>query len=186
MLETNQPRIFAMYERRRDLLQPIVEGINPDAYEVIWAELSAELVNIFHEMFDLKYEELKTAKKIPKKQQFDLLNEYGNGAIKHALKLTTKLESFKNIEDKDGYIQAIINQRLAIGKIYSKLYDNDKTKILEYYSKSLDNYKVLQKLMKDYRTRNDFTPTLEEQFKLCSEMIDLLPVKMEKLRVNMK
>ena len=54
MLETNQPRVFAMYERRRDLLQPIIDAINPEAYEVIWAELSSELVNIYHEMFDLK------------------------------------------------------------------------------------------------------------------------------------
>lgn len=181
MLETNQARIYAMYERRRDLLEPIVDEINPEAYEVVWSELSVDLVNILHEMFDLKYEELKTAKKMPKKQQFELLNQYGMSAIKHALALTKKLETYREIEDRDSYLQAVINQRLAIGKIYTKLYDKNKTQIVEWYAKALENYKVLERGMKDYRTRHEFTPTFEEQFKLCQEMIDLLPVKMEKL-----
>lgn len=166
LLEENKPRVYAMYERRRDLLQPIVDCINPESYEVIWSELSVDLVNILHELFDLKYEELKVAKKMPKKAQFDLLNEYGKGAIRHALNLTRKLETVKSTEDRDSYIQAIINQRLAIGKIYSKLYDKDRKQVIEYYLKSLENYKALDVLMKDYRTRNDFSQSLQEQFKL--------------------
>ena len=181
MLETNQARIYAMYERRRDLIEPIVDEINAEAYEALWTELSIELINILHEMFDMKYEELKAAKKMPKKAQFDLLNQYGKDAIKHAMKLTKMLETYREIEDKDSYIQAVINQRLAIGKIYTKLYDEDKKQIVEYYSQALDNYKALERHMKDYQTRHDFTQTLEEQFKLCKEMIDLLPVKMSKL-----
>lgn len=181
MLETNKPRVYAMYERRRDLLQPIIDGINPEAYELVWTECILDLINIYHEMFDLKYEELKVAKKMPKKAQFDLLNEYGNNGIKYATMLTTRLETLNNVEDKDEYIQAIINQRLAIGKIYSKLYDKDKAVIVGYYSKALNNYKELDKLMRDYRTRHDFTQTLEDQFKLCSEMIDLLPIKINKI-----
>ena len=39
MLEDNQPRIYAMYERRRELLQPIADEVNPDAYEAVWTEL---------------------------------------------------------------------------------------------------------------------------------------------------
>lgn len=132
-------------------------------------------------MFDLKYDELKESSKMPKKSQFDLLNSYGNGVIKNASALTKKLESLKEIEDRDSYLQAIINQRLAIGKIYSKLYDKDKSQIIEYYTKALDNYKQLEKIVNDYKTRHDLTPSLEEQLRLCHEMIDLLPVKMEKL-----
>ena len=181
-MEENKSRIYAMYERRRDLLEPIVEVINPEAYEALWTELSVELVTMLHEVFDLKYEELKEAKKMPKKSQFELLNTYGKGVIKHGLRVAEKLETLKEIEDRDAYVQSIINQRLAVGKIYSKLYDKNKTVILDYYSKALDNYKKLDRHLKDYRTRNEFTPSLEEQFNLCTEMIDLLPMKMEKLR----
>ena len=170
-----------MYERRREFLEPIVDVINPEAYEALWTELSVELTTILHEMFDLKYEELKEAKKMPKKSQFQLLNEYGKAAIKHGLAVAIKLSTLKEIEDRDAYIQSVINQRLAVGKIYSKLYDKDKTVIVGYYSKALENYKELEAHLKDYRTRHDFTPALEEQFKLCQEMVDLLPVKMENL-----
>jgi len=184
MMETNQARIYAMYERRRDMIEPIVDCINPEAFEAIWSELCVDLVNILHEMFDMKYEELKQCKKVPKKAQLDLLNQYGKSCIKHATAVANKLETLKEIEDRDSYIQAVINQRLAIGKIYSKLYDKDKKQILDYYSLAMDNYKILEAHMRDYRTRNDFTPTLEEQFRLCTEMIELLPVKMEKVRSN--
>lgn len=132
-------------------------------------------------MFDLKYEELKVAKKMPKKAQFDLLNTYGNGVIRHGLAVAVKLETLKELGDRDAYIQAIINQRLAVGKVYSKLYDKDKKVIVEYYAKALENYKQLDRIIRDYQTRNDLTDTLKEQAKLCKEMIDLLPIKIEKI-----
>jgi tetratricopeptide (TPR) repeat protein len=181
LMETNQARIYAMYERRRESLEPIVDVINPEAYEALWTELSIELVNILHEMFDLKYAELKHAKKMPKKGQFDLLNSYGNGVLKHGLAVAIKLETLKELGDRDTYIQAIINQRLAVGKIYSKLYDLDKKVIVGYYAKALENYKQLDRIIRDYSTRNDLTETLEDQFKLCKEMVDLLPLKIEKI-----
>ena len=181
MLETSKPRIYAMYERRIDWLKPVVDDINPEAYEVVWSEWVIDLINIYHELFDTKYEELKSNKKLLKNSQFEILNSFGKAAIKYATQLTEKLEKLNNVEDKDDYIQAIINQRLAIGKIYSKLYDKDSKVIVGYYSSALDNYKELDKIMKDFRTRHDFTPTLQEQFKLCQEMIDLLPIKINKI-----
>lgn len=39
MLEENKARIYAMYERRRDMIEPIVDAINPEAYEALWSEL---------------------------------------------------------------------------------------------------------------------------------------------------
>lgn len=59
MMETNIERVYAIIDRRRDLLEPIIQEINPKAFEVQVIEIEVELSDIYSAMFDLKLEEIK-------------------------------------------------------------------------------------------------------------------------------
>ena len=58
--ENDNGRIFAMEERRINLLEPIFKAINHKVYVIQWQEISLELAEIFCEIFESK----KKGKKI--------------------------------------------------------------------------------------------------------------------------
>ena len=47
-----------MHDRRREVLEPIINEINHKAYEVQVIEIEVELSDIFSSMFDIKYVEI--------------------------------------------------------------------------------------------------------------------------------
>ena len=59
MVESNRERMFAMQDRRREVLEPILSEINPKAYEVQTIEIEVELSDVFSTMFDVKYENIR-------------------------------------------------------------------------------------------------------------------------------
>ena len=58
---------------------------------------------------------------------------------------------------------------------------------MEYLSKSYKEYEKIKLFVEEYKNSkslssdNDLPKTILEQYKLCLEMYDLLPVKMSKL-----
>ena len=74
MMETNAQRVFAMHDRRREMLEQIIKDINPKAFEVQVIEIEVELSDIFSSMFDINYQEIQQNPKAPKKAEIDELN----------------------------------------------------------------------------------------------------------------
>ncbi len=94
-MESNGDRNFAMQDRRRDLLEPILSEINAKAYEIQVIELEVELSDIYSTLFDIKYEAIKVATKQPKKSEFEELNTLGFKSIhysQHAVEVIMKRE----------------------------------------------------------------------------------------------
>lgn len=112
MLEQDPSWSIAMYERRYDLLKPLVTDINPNAFEQLWVELAIDLQVICHSIFDCYYSKIKSMKKMPNQSLIDTMNKAGKEAISISEKI---LEIITKKEEKFEYIQAVINQWLSIG-----------------------------------------------------------------------
>ena len=61
--ETDNGRIFAMEERRINILEPIYKAINHKVYVMQWQEVSLELAQIFCEIFESNYELFRVKQK---------------------------------------------------------------------------------------------------------------------------
>ncbi len=73
-----------MLERRKELLEPILGEINHKAFEVNVQELGVELSDIYACMFDIQYDMIKDAKKVPKKKDLEDMNALGHSSIKYS------------------------------------------------------------------------------------------------------
>ena len=54
--ENDNNRVFAMEERRINLLEPIYNTINHKVYVIQWQEISLELAEIYSEIFESNYD----------------------------------------------------------------------------------------------------------------------------------
>jgi len=54
-LEEDNKRKCLMIAKRRELIQPLVDGISPKAYVGLWRELMVEFGEILYSLFELKY-----------------------------------------------------------------------------------------------------------------------------------
>ena len=141
MVESNRERMFAMQDRRREVLEPILSEINPKAYEVQTIEIEVELSDVFSTMFDVKYENIRAQTKAPKKQEIMEMNTLGKKSIKLSEDV---IEIILKKEDKYEYVQAVFNIRLSMGRIYSKLYDKDRALQIKYLEQSFRQYEKLK------------------------------------------
>jgi hypothetical protein len=81
MLEKDQDRVNSMFKRRCDILKPLVDEINPTAFESLWVELAMDYAGLTQTMFDSRYNLLKEKKTMPKDASFTEMNNIGQESI---------------------------------------------------------------------------------------------------------
>lgn len=79
MMEKDPSRMMAMLDRRRELMEEVVQLIvkQQGFDEDLKIEVGVELGEIYGNMFDLKYGEIKHSPQAPKKTDIELLNSLG-------------------------------------------------------------------------------------------------------------
>lgn len=106
------------------------------------------------------------------------MNSYGEKSIAVAERIIKLLVSR---EEKNEYIQTVINLRLSIGTIWGKLYSKEKSVLADNLKKGQANYELLSAFFKEYSKTKELDPKLKEQEDLTNEMIGLMPIKLAKL-----
>ena len=144
----------------------------------MWQELSVELSEILQEMFDQKYEELKAQKKMPKSSAFKAMNSLGSAAIDYAQQV---IKSLMAKEEKYEYVQALLNLQFLVARVYGKIFEKEKEKIIANMKESLNMYMKIREFLKEYATTTPMSKSIEEQFRMANEMCELLPVKIAKI-----
>ena len=74
-MEIDKSKIFAIHDRRRELLESLMNDLQrlKEAHSQI-IEISVELSDVFLTIFDLKYDDIKSATRAPRKLEFDSMN----------------------------------------------------------------------------------------------------------------
>ena len=124
-------------------------------------------------------------KKVAKKIQE--MNRYGLEAIS----LYDQIYNFFQSEDyndelnSDNYIQSVINAKFALAKIYSGLFATNQKDRVENLKKSLENYRFIKDYIKKKgEEKGSLNFDFSEQLKMCNEMCDMLPVKIDKMNMG--
>ena len=103
--EFDNGRIFAMEERRINILKPLLEKIGPKNDVMQWQEVCLELAEIYCEIFESNYELIRVKKKKINYQEIDEINKSGENAIYFYQKIIEyivneyKKEEEKKLED---------------------------------------------------------------------------------------
>ena len=79
--EFDNNRIFAMEERRINVLKPILDKIDHKEYIMKWQEICLELAEIYCEIFESNYELIRVKKKKINIKEIDEINKNGEKSI---------------------------------------------------------------------------------------------------------
>lgn len=185
LLDTDPTRQFQMQERRKTLLTPLVEALNPKAYMTFYQQLLNELIEINSAVYDNRYQYyfVDRCKVFSEKRRVEF-----NTIVQQMLKDNQTLFAFQ-LEDtdsktKDAY-QSLINAQLNIAKAHGKFITEEKQVLREHAIQQLHTYQWIQNYITTTINQDKSDPTLaqafQEQQQICAEMVQLLPAKISKL-----
>ena len=182
--ETDNGRIFAMEERRINLLEPIYKAINHKVYVMQWQEISLELAEIFCEIFESNYELFRVKQKKMSNKEIEEINGYGKKSIFYYEDIIGYIENEYGKEKEKKYEDfiTIITIKSNIARLYSKIIVmDDIKKRVDYLKKSLDKYNEVYKILKESKNIFGDKEELKENLIMCEEMIGMLPIKIDKV-----
>lgn len=180
--ESNTARIFAMTKRRLELLEDYTKELNKQSYSTLWQQLMNEVATVYVDLYDLKMESKKLSKAA--------LTEATTYALTSIGKQTELLEYISKIElNNDTYqdiIQSSSNLMFGIAKLYSRLEGLDKEAKVGYMKESLKWYEKIWKYLGDTAQGKhaDAVPDLQEQLRICEEMVGLLPIRISQFNAT--
>ena len=103
--EFDNNRIFAMEERRINILKPILEQIDHKECVMQWQELSLELAEIYCEIFESNYELIRVKKKKINMKEIEEINKNGEKSIYYYQEIIEYIEmSIKEKKKKNWKI----------------------------------------------------------------------------------
>jgi hypothetical protein len=182
--EFDYNRIFAMEERRINILKPILDKIDHKEYSMQWQEVSLELAEIYCEIFESNYELIREKKKKINMKEIEEINKSGESSIFFYQEIIEYIinEYNKENEKKLEDFITIITIKINIGRLYSKLiFLRDIKKRIDSLKKSLEIFKEVHKMLDESKNIFGYREDLQENVLMCEEMIGMLPIKIEKI-----
>ena len=179
--EGDYDRQCKMHKRRIDMLNNVVDQLNPQYYLLVCRQLMFELAETYSAMLDLKVSMADESNGQPTGRALKKINTLTQQSIDEFNKYIDSLRNTdKELPEKlaeDDERPAMI-AHFYIGRLYSKFVDFDVTKRITNLKKSVEHYKFVV----DYTKRH---PSAKEIVKaehdICEEMVLLLPAKMDKI-----
>jgi len=169
-----------MHRRRADMLEPLNRELNPEHYLLVIRQILFELGEIFSDLVDLKRERWLAEPNNP-----HFAKKVNTVVQKSTLYFQTFLDTMK-VEGKDPVKYNDDNDRPALlaffylGRLASKfVVEENSQRQLDNINKTFLDY---SKIVDYCKTNPDTAAKMTEELAACSEMVRLLPVKMEQIR----
>ena len=182
--EFDNGRIFAMEERRINILKPLLENINQKNDVMQWQEVCLELAEIYCEIFESNYELIRIKKKKINYKEIDDINKSGENAIYFYQQIIDYIvNEYKKEEEKkyEDFI-TIITIKSNIARLYSKLiFLKDVKKRVDSLKKSLAIFKEVYKFLKESKNIFGDREDIQENILMCEEMMGMIPIKIDKI-----
>ena len=111
VLEDSRDRIYALYQRRLNLILPLKSELNPQAFAYMIQEFNVELVEIYAELYDLRNEDMTKGTVKRTKAKLIELNGLAKSCIETSKEVTKVIYAIED-EAKYDYLQAVLNMEL--------------------------------------------------------------------------
>ncbi|XP_015189110.1 PREDICTED: KIF1-binding protein homolog [Polistes dominula] len=184
--EENEDRQAKMHKRRIDILEATVKELNPQYYKNVCRRIWIELSTTYSDILDIKLDRLRANNDRAEPQALNKINNLAKSAIKSYQFFLDSLDSNttdgRNITFPADLEQPALSAYFLMGGLYNKMITFDKSVQLVNTQNSLNAYRFII----DYcETHPEAAEMMKEEFNLCKEIVNLLPVKINKLRLEL-
>lgn len=182
--EEDNDRKSKMHRRRADLLEPVLKELNETHYLLVVRQVLFELGEIFSDMMDLKTKRWNEEPNNP--HHAAKVNMTVAQAVHYFTRFLDTMKVEGKLPDKynEDTVRPALLARFHLGRLASKFVVEENT---EQHMRNVLTTFTSYKEIVDYCTRNEDAATaMEEEFEVCQEMVRLLPVKISKIRSNLK
>lgn len=172
-----------MHKRRIDVLEATVKELNPQYYKSACRQIWLELSETYSDILDIKLERLEISEDKTDSHALIKINHLAKSAIKNFRFFLDSLENnstdAKTITYPHDFMKLALSSYFQMGRLYSKIISLDKSIQLQNIQNTINAYQFLI----DYcETHPEAAEMMKQELRLCKELVDLLPVKIIKLR----
>jgi hypothetical protein len=174
--ESNIDRKCKMYKRRIDILSSLCQEISEEHYLYLIRQLLFELGECYSTLLDLKLEQKNDLNSLKTKEKISRLTQSGISTFEHFLStMNDKKTKAKPETYADEYIRPVLLAYFYIARFHSKSIENR----LEHLQESLNSYQTIISYVDKHPNARE---CIAQEYNIAKEMIDLLPLKLDKLR----
>lgn len=180
--EEDDDRRSKMHKRRVDMLEELLKQVNPVYYLQFCRQIWFELGEVYSEMLNIKLDKQNKVRGNPVPQALKKINTICEKSIEN---YTAYLNSVKDKEGKmpasltDDLIRPVISAYAFIGRNSMNRIAVDKSMHLIHLQQSLDSYQAVVDICMASETA---AAKMHEEFQLCREMVNILPLKIKKIQ----
>ncbi|GFS65510.1 KIF-binding protein [Trichonephila clavipes] len=170
-----------MHKRRMDMLEDLLDKLNPQFYLSVCRQIQFEIGEICHEMIDLKTKIAHLVRDGITVTRAKKINCIATKGIHYFQKF---INSFKDRGGKlpevfsEDTVRPVLIAHFYIGRYYSKLIESDTNKKLHNLLKTEEYYKFIVK----YAEQNEqHAPFIKQELPVVNEMLELMTEKMSQI-----
>lgn len=183
--EMDMDRQCRMHKRRADIISALINELNPQHYLLVVRQLMFELAEIYSQMLDIKVAILQDDEIQPTPHALKKINQLALQSIEKYDAYLNTLKASGKSELPDEFPENDVRPGLVAmfckGRLHSKFITPDVKQRIANIQKSIDCYKFVV----DYCNKNvSAVDLVTDELNICKEMVGLLPVKMEKIRLE--
>ncbi|XP_063923243.1 KIF-binding protein isoform X2 [Zophobas morio] len=180
--EDNVDNQAKLHKRRIDLLENVIQQINPKYYLQYCRQIWFELGQIYSDILNIKCDKLREIEGRPSPHMLAKINHLTEKSI---YSFTCFVESFKSDQEEEFVTQipadfekAVMQAYFHIGALNNKYITlNKKTQLANIEM----SYKAYKKVVDYCKLNEKVIEQMPMEHNICKEMVTLLPVKMAKL-----
>ncbi|KDR21661.1 KIF1-binding protein-like protein [Zootermopsis nevadensis] len=185
--EEDEERQSRMHKRRIDHLESVLKELNPHYYLLVCRQLWYELGETYSDILDIKLQRLQTVDERPTPHALRKVNHLAEQSIANFNMFLESLRDASTNKMPTMFNEDVIRPALIayfrIGRLYSKIVMPDKAAQLENLKQSLNAYKFLV----DYCNHDkDARKHVSLEVAVCEDMVKLLPLKVQRLTLEVQ
>ncbi|XP_071079424.1 KIF-binding protein-like [Haliotis cracherodii] len=182
--EMAMERQCKMHKRRVDLLKDTLTDLNPKYYLLVCRQLMYELAETYSTMVDLKLGIMEAEGRGPNPHSVKKINTLAQQSI---AQYNTYLDSLKSgkpdfpDEFHENDVRPALVAMFCLGRLYSKIISPEIPHRLALMKKSRECYLFVETYCKRHP---EIEGRMVNELNISREMVVLLPLKMEKIRIG--
>lgn len=185
--EDNPENQAKLHKRRADLLENVVNEINPACYMQYCRQIWFELAQIYTDILDIKIDKLQESKERPTPHALTKINSLVQKSIQHytnfincfRTRITNEMPQTICEDFEKPFLQAYFH----IAALYSRCIVLDKEVKLKNDEASLEAYRKVT----EYCDRNPKAQELiVQELPICRQMVELLPLRIAKVKQELE
>ncbi|XP_014773181.1 KIF-binding protein [Octopus bimaculoides] len=182
--ETDQNRQCKMQKRRIDLLSKLLEALNAQHYLHVCRQLMYELAETYSSLLDIKVNIFQNEESSRTPHAIKKINLLVSQSIDHYMKYIHSIKGGRaQLPDKldESDVRPTLIAYFCVGNLYTKFICSDAEMKIKNIERRLACFKCIVDYCRKDPKGSEF---IANELHICEEMVELLPRKIEQLKMD--